>query len=281
MKKKTRRVLLFVPGSSPALLRTATVINADSLIFDLEDAVAPSEKDSARYLVKHATQNLSFGKKEIVVRINSFQSPWGYEDLEMVSGLEYVDTVMIPKATPETVKETEKYLEGTEKEIIGIIESAYGLQKAYEAATASSKLSALQLGAEDLSVDMNYERLPDREELLFARHTIVLASHASNVQPIDTPYISIDDLDGLKNDTIKAKSLGFTAKVCISPLHVPVIKEAFTPTEEEVAYAKRVIQAAEEAEKKGLGAIQVDGNMVDLPLVLRARRTLSLVEEER
>lgn len=277
-RKKIRRVLLFVPGSNPAFLRTATIINSDTIIIDLEDAVTTVEKDSARYLVKQACEVLSFGNKELAIRINPYNTPWGYEDIKMVAKMERVDSILLPKTTPETVKETEKFLEGTDKEIICLIESAYGLQKAYEIATASNRINGIVLGAEDLSVDMNFERTLEGEEILFARHAIVVAAHAAKVQPIDTPFTAIDDIEGLKKDTLKCKLLGFTAKICISPLHVSIIKDVFTPTLEEVDYAKRIIEASEEADKKGLGAIQLDGKMLDLPIVLRAKRILDLVE---
>jgi citrate lyase subunit beta / citryl-CoA lyase len=278
MKRKARRVLIFVPGNSPSLLRTATIIDADTIIIDLEDSVSLEEKDSARYLTKQACNYLPFTNKEIAVRVNSFNTPWGYKDMQMISKMEKVDSILLPKATPESVKETERFMKKTNKKIICLIETAFGLQNAYDIATASKRVSGIALGAEDLAVDMNFERTPEGEEILFARNVIALAAHAANVQPIDTPFTAINDYEGLRKDTLKCKSLGFTAKLSISPFHVKIIKEIFLPTLEEVDYSKRVIEAAKEAEKKGLGTIQMDGKMLDLPIVLRAQRIIDSVE---
>lgn len=281
MKRKVRRILHFVPGSSSALLRTAAIIDADTLIFDLEDAVSLLEKDSARFLVKQACKYLPFGDKEIAVRINPFDTPWGHKDVQMVANIKEVDCILVPKATPESVKETEKFLKDSDKEILCLIETAYGLQKAYEIAIASKRVNGIVLGAEDLAVDMNFERTREGEEILFARGAIVTAAHAAKVQPIDTPFTGINDFEGLKKDTLRCKSLGFTGKLCISPFHVEIIKEMFAPTSEEIKYAMRVVEVAKEAEKKGLGSIQMDGKMLDLPIVLRAQRVLDLVKGER
>lgn len=281
MKRKSRRVLLFVPGNSPALIRTSTIINTDTIIIDLEDSVSIKEKDSARYLVKNACESLSFGNKEIAVRINPFNTPWGDDDLKVVANLKQVNTIVLPKSTPETAKKAEKYLEGTNIEIICLIETAYGIQKAYEIATSSKIINGIALGAEDLAVDMNLLRTLEGEEILFARNTVVIAANAAKVQPIDTPFTSLNNLEGLKKDTLTGKLLGFTAKASISPFHVKVIKDVFTPTSDEVDYARRVVEAAKDAEKRGLGAIQLDGKMLDLPIVLRAQNTLNLVEGEK
>ncbi|KJS88403.1 MAG: hypothetical protein JM58_01165 [Peptococcaceae bacterium BICA1-8] len=279
MSRKLRRALLFVPGSSPAMIRTSSIIDADSLIFDLEDAVAPSEKESSRFLLQKAFEALTFGNKEIIVRINPLYSPWGYDDLKLVSKIPNVNTILIPKATTEAVLEVDKALKGTNKEMICIIETACALEKAYEIATSSDRVNGLFLGAEDLAADMNFERTVEGEEIQFARFTVARAAYAAKVQPIDTPYITIDDLAGLRVDTLKSKSMGYAAKASISPLHIPVIKEIFTPSAEEIANAKRIIKAAEEADKKGLGAVQLDGKMIDLPIVLRAQKILDLCGE--
>lgn len=276
---KTHRVYLFVPGSSPAMLRTAAILPVDAIILDLEDAVAVTEKENSRFLVKHACAALPFGQKTVTVRINPLNTPWGEADLAMVIRVPIVSTIVLPKANPEAVRELDQALEGTDKKIIGIIETPFGLQQAYATATASPRISGLMLGAEDLTAEMGLTRTPSGEEIAYARSTIALACCAAGVQPIDTPFIIIDDLEGLRRDTIRAKKAGFTGKAAISPLHIEVIQPLFTPEKAEIEEAKQLLQAAREAAEKGLGAVQFKGKMIDKPLIRKAHRVLEAAGE--
>ncbi len=277
---ETQRVYLFVPGSSPAMLRTAAVLPVDAVILDLEDAVAVTEKENSRILVKHACAALPFGDKTVTVRINPLNTPWGEEDLAVVTRMPIVSTIVLPKSDPETIRELDLALEGTDKKIIGIIETPIGLQQAFATATASSRIRGLMLGAEDLTAEMGLTRTPGGDEITFARFTIALACCAAGVQPIDTPFIVIDDLEGLRRDTIRARETGFTGKAAISPLHIEVIQPLFTPAAAEIEEARQLLRAAREAAEKGLGAVQFKGKMIDKPLIRKARRVLEAAGED-
>jgi len=277
--KNLRTVLLFVPADRPDFFTKAASSAADTLIFDLEDAVNPEQKEKSRLLLERSLAELSFQGRELAVRLNPLSSPWGRDDLSMVLCCDRIKTIVIPKADPAEIKLTEQLLGNSAIKIICLIETARGLQLAYETASASSRVDGLMLGAEDLAADMNLRRTPAGQEIRHARHIIAMAAYAAAVQPIDTPYLQVDDLNGLRLDTLQARELGFTAKAALSPRQISVIRDEFRPSPEEVEKAKRILEAAGEAKKRGRGVVTLDGAMIDQPVIARAVWLLDFVRK--
>jgi len=276
---RQRMALLFVPGDRPDFFDKAAKSQADTIIFDLEDAVACSGKEKSRVIVEQALKERSFGSRELSVRINPLSTPWGLNDLEMVRRCPAVNTILLPKAEPGSVKRLSEALEKESISILCLIETAFGLQQAYETAKASNRVDGLMLGAEDLAAELNLERTAEGTEIKFARQVLVLAGNAAGVQPIDTPFLMVSDLDSLARDAKNARKMGFMAKAALSPRQVPVIKKAFLPGPAEVEKAKKIVEAAEQAELQGRGIVVVDGSMVDQPVVSKARRVIELAGE--
>ena len=236
-----RRSMLFFPGNSANMLLNADFLGADSMILDLEDAVAPTEKDSARILVRNAIRDLGF-THEVIVRINPIDSPYWQKDLAYivpvkpdmimptkVSGAEDVKIISAAIAAEEEKAGIEK---GTVK-LIPLIETALGVEKAFEIASSDPRVTAIFLGAEDLTADLQCKRTKEGKEIFYARSRMVMAARAAGIDVYDTPWTDVEDYDGLIEDAAFAKSLGFSGKSSISPRHVRFINEIFSPTDEE------------------------------------------------
>ncbi|NLC25928.1 MAG: CoA ester lyase [Fastidiosipila sp.] len=278
------RSLLFLPGNQASLLQNGTVLPADALIFDLEDAVAADEKDSARNLVASALQCLDFGPREKIVRINE-NSDLREQDIRAVVPAG-ADSIMLPKvAGSALIKEIDALLHVIEKEaeiktgsirLLPLIETAAGIEFAFEAARASQRVVALALGGEDLAVDLGCTRTKEGQELLYSRQRLVIAARAAGIQAIDTPFTDARDRAGLLEDALLAKSLGFSGKLAISPHHLKGIHQAFTPTQAEIEFALEVIQVMEQALKSGSGAVSLRGKMIDKPVAEQAEKTVEI-----
>lgn len=284
--KRLRRTMLFMPGNNPSMLINAAVLGADSIILDLEDAVSIAEKDSARILVREAIKNLDYSKAEVVVRINPLDSVFGMEDLKEISKVR-PDALMVPKADEEEIRLVHEALNKIEKEegfeessikLIPLIETAFGLESADKIINASNRVIAVLLGGEDLTSDLGIKRTKAGEELFYARNKIANVCRAFKVDSIDTPFTDTNDEEGLKADTLKAKSLGFTGKAAINPRQIDTIHSVFAPSEEEIRYALKILNAMEEAKAQGKGVFAVDGKMVDAPVINRALTTVSLAK---
>lgn len=281
-----RRTMLFMPGNNPGMLQTANIFGADSVIFDLEDAVALTEKDSARYLIREALKTLNYGNTEVVIRINPLSTPFAMEDID-VMGRAKPDAILLPKATPEDMKILSDLLDKIESEegfangsikIHALVETTYGVEMVYDTIKASSRCISVLLGGEDLAADLAVKRTYNSEELFYARTRIVNACKALKVDALDTPFTDTNDYQGLIMDTEKAKMLGFSGKLAINPRQIDTIHDVFAPTKKEIRDAKRVMEAKEEAEKSGLGVFSLDGKMVDLPIINRAIHTLNIAK---
>lgn len=281
-----RRSMLFFPGNSANMLLNADYLGSDSIIFDLEDAVAQTEKDSARILVRNAILSLGF-TKEVIVRINPLDSPYWEKDLEQiipakpdmimptkVSGADYVQTISKKIAQIEEKCGMEI---GTVK-LIPLIETALGVEKAFEITTADPRVKAIFLGGEDLTADMQCKRTKEGKEIFYARSRMVMAARAAGIDVYDTPWTDVEDYDGLIEDAKFAKSLGFSGKSSISPRHVRFINEIFSPTEAEIQYAHDVFAAIEKGKAEGKGVVSLRGKMIDAPIVARARQVLETAE---
>ncbi|MDR0921305.1 MAG: citrate (pro-3S)-lyase subunit beta [Lactobacillales bacterium] len=283
-QERLRRTMMFVPGANPAMLRDATLYGADSIMFDLEDAVSLNEKDSARMLVFNALKTFDYSSVETVVRINSMDTE-GLADIRaMVQA--GVNVIRLPKTetaadiveVDEAITEAEKLYNvpvGTTK-MMAAIESAVGVLNAREITTASTRLIGIALGAEDYVTNMKTKRSPEGSELFFARSYILHAARAAGIAAIDTVYSDVNNMEGFANEVEQIKQLGFDGKSVINPRQIPVVNKIYTPTEKEIQHAMKVIWAIREAEEKGSGVISLDGKMVDKPIVERAERTLSL-----
>lgn len=282
-----RRTMLFIPGNSPAMLLNADIHQSDAIILDLEDAVSPSEKDAARLLVKGAIRTLQYRGTEIIVRVNPLDTEFIRDDLETVIPLKPSLIMPTKVSGPDYVLAVSKMMadieqaNGMEEGAVGLIpllETAEGIENAYQIARCDRRVKALFLGAEDLTSDLQAIRSKPSEEILYARGRIVMAARAAGVDVYDTPFTDVNDDEGLLKDATFARSLGFTGKASISPRHVPAINEVFSPSEKDIAYAREVMAAIEEARRLGKGAISLHGKMVDKPIVDRARRVLEAAE---
>lgn len=278
-----RRTMLFIPGNNPNLIVNGGLLGSDSLIFDLEDAVSPDEKDAARELVKNALTALDFGKCERIVRINGLDTPYWEEDLRAILPLR-PDAIMPPKVSGAAYIQTlDRALAALEEEldlpkgqtrILALLETALGVENAYHIATASPRMLGLFLGAEDLTADLRCRRTKESQEILYARGRLVCAARAAGIEVYDTPFTDVRDLEGLEADAAFAKGLGFSGKACISPAHVAVVNRVFSPSKADIDYAKDVFEAIAEAKRQGKGAISLRGKMIDAPIVQRARMVL-------
>jgi citrate lyase subunit beta/citryl-CoA lyase len=281
-KDKLRRSRLYLPGNEPKFFLNAGLHKPDGIILDLEDSVAPSEKDSARILVRNALCSVDFYGCERMVRINQGQK--GIEDLKYIIP-HNVNVVLIPKCElPEQVVETILEIRRIKVErkiknevyVMPIIESAKGIIHAYEIASASPNVCSLAIGLEDYTADIGTQRTPEGKESFFARSMIINAAKAADIQAIDTVFSDVTNMEGLKESVIEAKSLGFEGKGCIHPRQIQVVHEAFAPTLDEIDKAKKIVLAFEDAEKKGLGVVALGSKMIDAPVVKRAQKTIEL-----
>ncbi|MBN2091784.1 HpcH/HpaI aldolase/citrate lyase family protein [candidate division KSB1 bacterium] len=277
-----RRTRLYLPGNEPKFMINAGLHQPDGIILDLEDSVAPTEKDAARILVRNALRQVNFMGAERLVRIN--QSPAGLEDLKYIVP-HHVHVILIPKCESasqvETIENAVQTLckkSGRTEPVyyMPIIESAHGAIQAYEIARASKNNVALAIGLEDYTADIGTERTLEGRESFWARMQVVNAARAAGIQPIDTVFGDINDMQGLQNSVLEAKALGFDGKGCIHPRQIRIVHEAFRPTETELERAKNIVKAFEKATAEGLGVISIGSKMIDAPVVKRAQRTVKL-----
>lgn len=273
------RTLLFIPGNNPGMLQNSDILGADGLIIDLEDAVALSEKDAARYLVREYLTNFK-PTTDIFVRINPLDSPYFYDDLNSIKDLN-IKGIVLPKASVESMVSLDKYLteNNVDFQIIALVETALGLESALDILQKSKKIIGVFLGAEDLTLDLGAKRTKQSDEIAYARSRIIAVSKAMEIEAIDTPFTDTDDMVGLKIDTLHAKDLGMTGKAIISPRHVEEVNKLFSPSQADLDYALRVVEGVKSANEKGLGAFSLDGKMVDAPIIKRALNLLKLSGE--
>ena len=282
-----RRSMLFLPGNNPNMLINGNCLGSDAVIFDLEDAVAPDQKDAARILVRNTMRYMDFRGCEIIVRINSIDTPYWKQDIDTI--LPYKpNLILLPKTgSAEDVRQADAYITeveaklGMEKNTVGLmplIETALGVENAFAIATAASRVEALFLGAEDLTADLRCKRTKEGREIDYARSRMVVAARAAGVEVYDTPFTDVNDDEGIVADASYAKSLGFTGKASISPRHIEAINTVFSPTKAEIAYAYEVLEAIALAKEQGKGAIALRGKMIDAPIVNRAKQTIAAAE---
>lgn len=287
IKERLRRTMMFVPGNNPAMVKDAGIYGADSIMFDLEDAVSMAEKDAARDLVYEALQTQDYGDAELVVRVNGQDTPYYANDVRaMVKA--GIDVVRLPKAEDaEMVKKLDADITAAEKEfgreegstmLIAAIESAKGVINAYQIASASDRMMGIALSAEDYTTDMKTHRYPDGAELEFARNMVLHAARAAGVAAFDTVFTNMNDTEGFYRETEYIHQLGFDGKSLVNPRQIPMVNKVYEPTKKEIENAKNVENAIKEAKLKGSGVISMNGQMVDRPVVLRAERVMRLAK---
>jgi citrate lyase subunit beta/citryl-CoA lyase len=254
------------------------IYGSDGIILDLEDSVAPDKKYEARFLIRNALCRINFYGAERMARIN--QVPEGLEDLKFLVPYN-INTILIPKC--ENADQIQK-VEDTIRDILGtkthgihlmpIIESALGVENAFEVASASPNVVALAIGLEDYTADLGTQRTFAGKESFYARTRVVNAAIAAGVQPIDSVFSDFENLKALEENVLQSKALGFVGMGCIHPRQVKVINQSFSPGEAEIVKAKKIVLAFHKAEKEGKGVVAVGSKMVDPPVVKRALRTI-------
>ncbi len=281
-KEQQRFSRLYLPGNSPKLMINAGIHKPNGLILDLEDAVAPSKKFEARFLVRNALRSLNFYGAERMVRIN--QIPDGLDDLEFIIP-NYANLILVPKC--ESAEDLHKVNEriNTIKNannivhnvwLMPIIESAKGVMNAYSIAQAADNVAAMAIGLEDYTADLGTLRTNEGSESFFARSMVVNACVAAGIQPIDSVFSDVSNMEALAINVQKSKGLGFDGMGCIHPRQIAVIHENFAPSEVEIEKAKKIVLAFNQAKEKGLGVVSLGSKMIDAPVVKRAQNTISL-----
>ncbi len=281
---KLRRSMMFVPGNNPGMIRDAAIYGADCLMFDLEDSVAITEKDAARYLVYNALTTIDYSPAEIVVRINDLESGLGIQDLEAIVRAR-PDVIRLPKtATAKDVTDCEREIERIEKEagipvgstgMMAAIESAEGVLNAPQIALASKRLIGIALGAEDYVTDLKTTRA-DGTELAFARGMIVNAARMAGIDALDTVYSDVNNEEGFLHEVNIIKKMGFSGKSVINPRQIEPLHRTFRPSQKDIDKALAIMEAIKEANAKGSGVASLKGKMIDKPVVARARYLLEL-----
>jgi len=274
-----RKSLLFIPANHPGMLQNVDIFDADSVIFDLEDGVALTEKDAARDLLVSFFEHFQLKAVEKIVRINEIN------DLDVIFS-HHIDTICLPKADVTSLKSLDKKLSSLEKKnktnhqisIIALIETPESILNALDIAK-QPRVNGLLLGAEDLSTYLGVRRTHEGTEIEFARNMVIYAAKANGIDAIDTPFTDTIDLDGLKKDIDHAKVLGMNAKACIHPNQIEIVNELFKPSKADILYAQKILLAKEKADAEGLGAFSVDGKMVDKPIIDKAIQIIKASKE--
>ncbi len=281
-RERFRFSRLYLPGNTPSMMLNAGIHKPDGVILDLEDSVAPEKKDEARLLVRNALRQVDFYGAERMVRIN--QLPGGLDDLEEIVP-HHPHLILLPKCEHASqLREVDDRIQdllkahGQKREIflMPIIESCLGVENAFEIATSSERVVAMAIGLEDYTADLGVKRSDEGKESLYARTRLVNACKAAGIQPIDSVYSDVADMEGLKRNVELSRALGFEGMGCIHPRQVPVIQEAFMPGQEEIEKATRIVEAFEQARARGSGVVALGSKMIDPPVVKRAQKTLDL-----
>jgi citrate lyase acyl carrier protein len=284
-RDRLRRSRLYVPGNEPKYFINAALHAPDGIILDLEDSVHPNEKDAARLLVRNALRAVDFLQCERMVRIN--QLPLGLDDLDEIVP-ECPDLILIPKveAREQVIQASQKIAEvkanyGITRSIwlMPILESALGIERAYEIATATPEIAAVTIGLEDYTADLSVVKTSSGRESLFARQRVVNAAHAAGVQANDSVFGDVSDMDALRAWALNSRAMGFEGMGCVHPLQIAVIHQAFAPAPAEIEKAQKIVAAYQEAQEKGLGVVSLGSKMIDPPVVQRALKLMARAQE--
>jgi citrate lyase subunit beta / citryl-CoA lyase len=282
LRDRFRFARLYLPGNTPGLMINAGLHSADGIILDLEDSVAPEKKEEARFLVRNALRQIDFRGAERMVRIN--QGNRGIEDLHFIIP-HNVNLILIPKCeTGDYVKRVDEEIAAIKRKLnlthpvflMPIIESALGIENAFEIALATENVVAMAIGLEDYTADLGVTRTFEGMESLYARTRLIVASKAAGIQPIDSVFSDVGDMDGLRQNVSVSKGLGFEGMGCIHPRQISVIRQGFAPDQKEIEKSKKIVMAFETARQQGLGVVALGSKMIDPPVVARAQKTIDL-----
>ena len=288
-RTRKRRSMLYIPGNNAAMIQQGGVYGADCLLLDLEDSIAPGEKDAARILLKHTLPHTNFYGAEVAVRVNHLDTPFGHDDLREIVPIQ-PDALRLPKI--ESVGDILRVLGLIEEienahglphdrlTVHAMIETAVGVENALSIAKASPRIASITIGGQDLAADMGISLEKNSHGLDYASQRIVMAAKAARIEAMDTVFVDVDDEEGLRAAARHAKELGFTGKAAINPRQIEVINEVFTPTEEEIARAIDIVSAYNRHKAAGVGVFALHGKMVDAPVVARALHVLNLADIE-
>lgn len=283
--KKCRRTMLYCPASHPKLYNQAPIYEPDCIIFDLEDSVKLQEKDAARDLLIEAMKALAFDSIEIIVRVNGVKTPYFEEDVKAVieAGIEHIRLPMCETASDvqrldQLLTELEKNhgLELGQTKIHVGIETPRGVINAVEIAAASSRNVVMSFGAEDYTASLGINRTKEGEELLYARNTILNVASAFGLDAVDTVWSDFKDLEGFKKEVEHIKALGYRSKSCIHPSQIEIVHDAFRPSEEAIDQSRKILDAVNAADIEAGGVISMDGKMIDVPVITKARKIMEM-----
>ncbi len=286
-KKRLRRTMMFLNCQKPGLIKDPYIYKPDSIMLDLEDAVAEKEKDAARYSLFHALKEINYRGVERVVRINGLDTPYWKEDIRCaVAG--GCDAIRIPKTeSAQDVKLVEEHVIAAEKEfgipegrtlIMAALESARGIMKALDICEASERLFGIALSGGDYTKDLQTHITGTGVELMGARQNMVIAARAAGVQCFDTVFTDLDNMEGFKQDVETIHLMGFDGKSIINPRQIEIVHEIYTPTQKDIIFAEKVVKEIDDKKAKGIGVFTVDGKMIDIAFYDGAKRTIELAK---
>lgn len=286
-KKRLRRSMMFLNAQKPSLIKDPYIYKVDSLMLDLEDAVAVTAKDTARFSLYHALTTIDYRGAERVVRINGLDTDLWEEDIRCcVAG--GADVIRIPKTeNADMVHAVEEKVVAAEEEfnrepgstlIMSALESAKGVMNAYEVCTSSDRMIGVALSGGDYTKDLQTKITGTGVELMGARQQMIIAARAAGVQCFDTVWTNLDDMEGFKKDVETIHMMGFDGKSCINPRQIDIVHKIFTPTEKEIIFSEKVIKEIDDKKAKGIGVFTVDGKMIDIAFYDGAKRNIMLAK---
>lgn len=284
-KNRLRRTMMFMNAQKPGLIKDAYIYGSDSIILDLEDAVAENQKDAARFSLYQAVKNVEYGTTEILVRINGLDTPHWQEDIRCVVAAE-ADGIRIAKCeSAADVRLVEEHVLAAEKEfgvevgrtlLMAALESPKGIMNAYEIVTASDRMFGCAISGGDFRKSMHVRIEEGGIEMLVARGQMLMAARAAGVQCFDTMFPHIEDMEGFRQEVIQNRKMGFDGKSIVSPKQIALVHDIFAPTQKEIQYAEKLVRSFNEQADSGIGVYTVDGKMVDIPFFEDARRVIAL-----
>ncbi|QLS62645.1 HpcH/HpaI aldolase/citrate lyase family protein [Klebsiella variicola] len=287
IKNRLRRTMMFMNAQKPGLLKDAWIYGADSIILDLEDAVAENQKDAARFSLYHALKNIDYGDTEVIVRINGLDTPHWQEDIRCVVAAG-ADGIRIAKCeSAQDVHLVEEHVLAAEKEfaqeegrtlLMAALESPKGILNALEIVAASERIFGCAISGGDFRKNMHVRIEESGIEMLVARGNMLIAARAAGVQCFDTMYPHIDDIEGFEAEVRQNRKMGFDGKSIVNPRQIKYVHDTFAPTVKEIAYAEKLIYSFDEQTEAGVGVYTVDGKMVDIPFFEDARRIIALAK---
>lgn len=286
-KKRLRRSMMFLNAQKPSLIKDPYLYGADSLMLDLEDAVAVTAKDTARFSLYQALKNVDYRGCERVVRINGLDTEYWKEDIRCaVAG--GADVLRIPKTEDaKMVKAVEDAVLAAEREfnrtegstlLMAALESAKGVMNAYEVCTSSERMIGIALSGGDYTKDLQTKITGTGVELMGARQHMIIAARAAGVQCFDTVWTDLDNLEGFRKEVMLIKDMGFDGKSIINPRQIPIVHEVFTPSMKEIIFSEKVIREIDSKRKEGIGVFTVDGKMIDIAFYDGAQRVIALAK---